>query len=1245
MKTRFTWFGVVATLLVTISTFFIACNKDDVNDVVNYRGQVVYINTTTPFPDLTVKVTNGKDTHCQTQTDGGGNFSLKVRVNEIDGSYYLLAGDETCVPKKVSLGGYGQAEVDLGVIEVEGPALPTLKTTPITEVTAEGATLGGEVMTDGRMAVTARGICYGTEQQPTVDGTHTTDGGGLGAFTTTLKNLEHNTIYYARAYATNKKGTAYGEQVKFTTELGVPIVISDSVYRITAHSAKCKGHVESDGGYAVSKKGTCWSRQPDPTVDDECTNDGSGIGEFTSSLNNLLENTTYYVRTYATNATATVYGEQIIITTLDGLAVVKTDSVNNVTATGFAAFGTVVSDCDIPVTARGFCYSTSQYPTIEDEHTTSGKGLGEFKSNITKLEYGTTYYVRAYATNETATTYGEQIAVKTLSGLPAVTTAQVTNIGSVKATCGGNVTDDGSLAVTARGVCYGTNQYPTTEGLHTVNGKGKGEFVSNLTELKDKTTYYVRAYATTDAGTVYGEQRSFKTENGIPVVLLSEVGEPTANSVTCKGNVTGDGGVTVTERGFCYSLSQYPTNTSDHVAIGNGVGEFTGSLTGLALNSTYYVRAYAVNSLGIGYSEQKSFTTKNGLAAVTTGTATATATSIAIGGNVTDNGGYAVTERGVCYSSINSEPTITDAFVAGGKGNGEFSVSITGLSASTTYYIRAYATNENGTSYGEAVTAVTKDGNATVTLNEITNVTALTASASVTVADAGSATLQSCGICWATNPNPTTSDNSIAASGKQLNTAYTCNMAELQPNTTYYVRGYATTDITTSYSEQKTFTTGSGAAIVSLSTINNITALTASIAVKVSDASGSTLQSCGVCWATHPNPTTLESKSIASGKILNTSYTCNIADLQPNTTYYVRGYAITDITTSYSEQKTFTTRDGLPVLSTLSPTATSINITSGGNISSDGGYSITSRGVCYSTNNSEPTLSDTYTTNGTGTGTFSSVISNVSVSTTYYVRAYATNSIGTAYGNVFTVTTGNGLPFVTTTVIGENVTSSSAVGGGNVTDDGGYSVTARGVCWSTLPYPTISDNKTNNGSGKGYFTSNITGIDLTGTNTYYVRAYATNANGTSYGEMVTISKENLDYANMPTIQYAGYTYKLYPDMGIMTWENAVSACDALSFGGYDDWYLPTADELQACYLATKNIEGWKTNVVNNQAPYYIEVKGQYWTSEEYGSWGAVTFNIVIRQNSGEQQQTYTETDKFSRDSSQRVRAVRKYVAH
>ena len=118
MKSKFTWVGIVTALLVILTTFFVACKKDDVNEEVKYRGQVVHANTTTPYPNLPVKVTDGNNTHCQTLTDAGGAFNLTVRVGEINGEYYLLAGDENCTPKKVALGGFGQAEVNLGIIEV-----------------------------------------------------------------------------------------------------------------------------------------------------------------------------------------------------------------------------------------------------------------------------------------------------------------------------------------------------------------------------------------------------------------------------------------------------------------------------------------------------------------------------------------------------------------------------------------------------------------------------------------------------------------------------------------------------------------------------------------------------------------------------------------------------------------------------------------------------------------------------------------------------------------------------------------------------------------------------------------------------------------------------------------------------------------------------------------------------------------------------------------------------------------------
>jgi len=97
------------------------------------------------------------------------------------------------------------------------------------------------------------------------------------------------------------------------------------------------------------------------------------------------------------------------------------------------------------------------------------------------------------------------------------------------------------------------------------------------------------------------------------------------------------------------------------------------------------------------------------------------------------------------------------------------------------------------------------------------------------------------------------------------------------------------------------------------------------------------------------------------------------------------------------------------------------------------------------------------------------------------------------------------LPTVTTTVISE-ITATTATGGGEVTNDGNASVTERGVCWSTTATPTISDNKTSDGTGTGSFTSSLTG--LTAITTYYVRAYATNSEGTAYGEQTTFTTTN-----------------------------------------------------------------------------------------------------------------------------------------
>ncbi len=210
---------------------------------------------------------------------------------------------------------------------------------------------------------------------------------------------------------------------------------------------------------------------------------------------------------------------------------------------------------------------------------------------------------------------------------------------------------------------------------------------------------------------------------------------------------------------------------------------------------------------------------------------------------------------------------------------------------------------------------------------------------------------------------------------------------------------------------------------------------------------------------------------------------------------------------------------------------TSNSAVCGGNVASDGGSTVTARGVCWSTS-SNPTTSNSKTTDGTGTGSFTSYIYGLNPGTTYYVRAYATNSNGTSYGSNVSFTTNPATtttPIVTTNSV-SSITSTSAVCGGNVISDGGSTVTARGVCWSTSPNPTTSNSKTNDGSGTGSFTSYIYGLNP-GT-TYYVRAYATNSNGTSYGSNMIFttnpaSTPIADFYGIPTSGNAPLAVQFY----------------------------------------------------------------------------------------------------------------------
>ena len=167
-------------------------------------------------------------------------------------------------------------------------------------------------------------------------------------------------------------------------------------------------------------------------------------------------------------------------------------------------------------------------------------------------------------------------------------------------------------------------------------------------------------------------------------------------------------------------------------------------------------------------------------------------------------------------------------------------------------------------------------------------------------------------------------------------------------------------------------------------------------------------------------------------------------------------------------------------------------------------------------------LTNFFTTNGTGSSPFSASITSLSSNTTYYARAYATNSVGTSFGNQisFTTTSSGTIPILTTSNV-TAVTSTSASSGGDVTNAGSQSVSSRGVVWSTSSTPTVDlATKTSDGTGTGQYTSTIT--PLTPSTTYYVRAYATSSVGTGYGQEIQFTTSSLPSTSCEVSNLSAY---------------------------------------------------------------------------------------------------------------------------
>ena len=293
-----------------------------------------------------------------------------------------------------------------------------------------------------------------------------------------------------------------------------------------------------------------------------------------------------------------------------------------------------------------------------------------------------------------------------------------------------------------------------------------------------------------------------------------------------------------------------------------------------------------------------------------------------------------------------------------------------------------------------------------------------------------------------------------------------------------------------------------------------------------------------------------------------------------------------------------------------------------GTIVEEGDPIYTEHGFVYSTLHN-PTLENdtTVIAAGKGKGEFTSNVTNLQVGVTYYVRAYAKNEYVTVYGEEVTADFSAILPQVTTVSV-EVKDNTTAYFIGKITNAGDPEYTERGFIYGTIQNPMIDDTEvtkvTVTKTSSAQFEKQVTISGLSHT-IYYVRAYAKSSAGVSYGAIIQVAaSEYLDYIQLPTFIHNSYTYRVHPDLGSnMTWQQAMDACDNLSYGGYSDWVLPSKAVLNTMYIHKNEIGGFSSTY--------------YWSSTESSSSGYAWYQNF----SSGSQSTYSKYD------TNRVRCVRR----
>jgi hypothetical protein len=421
--------------------------------------------------------------------------------------------------------------------------LPAVTTTATSSVTVSSVVSGGNVTDEGAGTVTAKGLCWSTSASPTIAGNHTHEGTGTGTFTTNLSGLADNTTYYLRAYATSSIGTAYGNEVSFTTGAFTCGTSSISVFHVAdTVSPAAKTTTYATVTNIAGETSKCWI-----TKNLGATSQATSVSDVADAVagwywqfnrkqgydhNGTSATPTWTISTINESSDWLIANDPCRIE-LGGLWRIPTKSEwNNIDSASTWTTWAAPYASNLKMHGAGYIDATTGARTDRGSH---GYYWSSIQSNNTTgwlFDMGSAFS----GLNNLNKAHG--FSVRCIRGwLPVVTTASVSSITTTTATCGGTVTDDGGINITARGVCWSTTTGPTTAlSTKTTDGTGPGTFTSSITGLAATTTYYVRSYATSSRGTVYGNEvvftSAFPCGNNITKNHTAGTVAPVTKSVT-----------------------------------------------------------------------------------------------------------------------------------------------------------------------------------------------------------------------------------------------------------------------------------------------------------------------------------------------------------------------------------------------------------------------------------------------------------------------------------------------------------------------------------------------------------------------------------------------------------------------------------------------------------------------------------------------------------------------------------------